>query len=188
MRPDIARRHVRVGVDPRPIGKSLALHGARPVHALAHCFARLSAVCAGQGAILHRGNFEMDIDPIEERPRDAREIALHVESSAGAGVMWVAKPAAGTGIHRRGEHEARRIRETHRRARDGHHAVFHRLAQHLEHVLAEFRQLVEKEHSAMRQAHLTGTRIGAATDQAGIRDRVMRRSKRAPRDERLAEG
>jgi len=48
-------------------------------------------------------------------------------------------------IHRRRQHEARRIAEAHRRARDGHHAVLHRLAQHLEHVLAKLGQLVEEQ-------------------------------------------
>ena len=150
MRTDVARRHVGVGVDPRPIGEPLALHHPRPVDPFPHRVTRLPTAFARQRLVFHGRDFEMDVNPIEQRPRNAREIALHHHRAARAGVVRIAEPAAGTGIHRRGEHEARRIRETHRRARDGHHAVFHRLAQHLEHVLAEFRQLVEKEHSAMR--------------------------------------
>ena len=40
------------------------------------------------------------------------------------------------------------------RARDAHRAVLERLAQHLEHVPAELRHLVEEEHAVVREADL----------------------------------
>src|SRR2546422_4549569 len=69
-------------------------------------------------------------------------------------MMRVPEIPAGTRIHRRGEHEAGGIAEAHRRTRDRDHPVFHRLAQHLEHVLTELGELVQEQHAAVRQAHL----------------------------------
>ena len=67
---------------------------------------------------------------------------------------------------------------------DGDLAVLERLAQHLEHVAAELGQLVEEEHAVVRQRHLAGPRDGAAADQAGVGDGVVRRAERPGRDER----
>ena len=53
-------------------------------------------------------------------------------------------------------------------------AVLQGLSQHLEHIAAEFGQLVEKEHAAVGQADLARTRDGAAPDEAGVADGVVR--------------
>src|SRR5207245_10982626 len=58
---------------------------------------------------------------------------------------------------------------------------------HLEHILAEFGELIEEQYAAVREAHLTRPGIRAAADQPRIRNRVMRRTKRAPSHERLTE-
>src|SRR2546426_9528911 len=54
-------------------------------------------------------HLEVDVDPVEQRTRDAGEIALDTERPADAIVLGIAEVAAGTGIHRRGEHEASEI-------------------------------------------------------------------------------
>jgi hypothetical protein len=64
------------------------------------------------------------------------------------------------------------------------HVVFHRLAQHLQRLLAELRQLIEEEHSPMRKADLAGARLSPATDEAGLRDGVMRRPEGTLRHQR----
>ncbi len=129
----------------------------------------------------------MNVDAIEQRARHAGEIPLHDDRTARARVVRIAEPAARTGIHRRCQHEARWIREAHCGARDRYDAVLHRLAQHLEHVLAELGQLVQKQHAAVREADFARPRIRPAPDQPGVGDRVMRRAERPPRHERLAE-
>ena len=55
---------------------------------------------------------------------------------------------------------------------------FERLPQTLEHAAAELRQLVEKQHAAVRQAQFAGPRIRAAADERDVRAGVMRRAKR----------
>src|SRR2546430_2350707 len=131
-RPDVACRHVRVRIDPGPAGESLPLHHTRAIHPLPHRRARLAPALIRERAVLHRRHLEVDVDPVEQRTRDAGEIALDAERPADAIVLGIAEVAAGTGIHGRGEHEASGVAEAHRRPRDRHDAVLHRLAQHLE--------------------------------------------------------
>ena len=65
-----------------------------------------------------------------------------------------------------------------RGARDPHAAFLERLAQHLEHVPAELRHLVEEEHAVMREADFPGPRMRSAADQRDVRYGVMRRAER----------
>jgi len=57
-------------------------------------------------------------------------------------------------------------------------ATFQRLAQHLEHVTAELRQLVEEENAVVRQRDFTRPRHRPAADQRLRRRRMMRRAHR----------
>src|SRR6185436_11852217 len=96
---------------------------------------------------------------------------------AGAGASGAARVAAGAAIHRGHERETRWIRDRGRRTRDRDPSVLERLAQRLQRVPRELEQLVEKEHSVMRETHLARSRNAAAADEAGGGDRMMRRPK-----------
>jgi hypothetical protein len=64
-------------------------------------------------------------------------------------------------------------------SRDYHFAVFHWLAQSVEHVSRKFQQLVEEEHTVMSEADFAGSRRGSTTNQSRVRDGVVRRSERS---------
>jgi hypothetical protein len=64
--------------------------------------------------------------------------------------------------------------------------LLERLAQHLEDVTAELRQLIQKEHAIMRQRYLPWHRHLAAADQPHIGDGVMGGPKGPDRDQRRA--
>src|SRR6266581_7492481 len=110
---DVARRHVGVGVDAYPAREPLPLRRPGPVNPLPHRLARLAAPLVRQRAIFYGGYLQMDVDAIEQWPRDAREVALDAEGPADAIVLRIAEVAAGARIHGRGEHEERRIGEAH---------------------------------------------------------------------------
>jgi hypothetical protein len=62
-------------------------------------------------------------------------------------------------------------------ARDGHGAVFDRLAQHLEYIARILGKLVEEQHSVVGQADFARPRhAGAAADQASVGDGVVGRA------------
>ena len=63
-------------------------------------------------------------------------------------------------------------RPAHPRDRDP--TVLHRLAERLEDITAEFRQLVEEEDALVRQGDFAGRQVRAAADHPGIRHGVVR--------------
>src|SRR5207253_10415082 len=66
---------------------------------------------------------------------------------------------------------------------DRHAPVLERLAERLEDMLLELRQLVEEEYAEVGERHLARMRRAAAADQARDRDRVVRGAARTPRHE-----
>ena len=80
-----------------------------------------------------------------------------------------------------GKDEARRIHRGLLAAHDDHPAILQRLAQRLERMAPELRELVEEQDALVRQARLARARDRAATDEPGRRDRVVRRPKGARR-------
>src|SRR5256885_2857386 len=62
---DVAWGHVRVGVDPGAAREAVALHGAGPIHPLAHRLTPLAPALIGEGAALHRRYLEVDVDAVE---------------------------------------------------------------------------------------------------------------------------
>ena len=84
-------------------------------------------------------------------------------------------------VRRGDEHEARRERHHLLAADDRHVAVLERLAQRLQARARELRQLVEEQDAVVRERRLARLRRVGAADQAGGRDRVVRRAERAAR-------
>src|SRR5207302_8414153 len=68
--------------------------------------------------------------------------------------------------------------------RDRDEAVLERLAQRLQRRALELGELVEEQHTAMRQARLAGPEVRAAADNGGGGGAVGRRATRRPRDGR----
>jgi hypothetical protein len=65
-------------------------------------------------------------------------------------------------------------------------ALLERLAQGLEDVAAELRQLIQEEHAVVRQRHFPRRLHLAAADQADIGDGLVRSATRAGGDQRRA--
>jgi hypothetical protein len=70
--------------------------------------------------------------------------------------------------------------------RDANAAVLERLAQRVEHVAIELRQLVEEEDPTMGEAHFAGREARAAADHGGVGKGVVRSAKRARPPQPLA--
>src|SRR5688500_11717053 len=105
------------------------------------------------------------IDAIQPRTRPTRVIAIASVRREGALLGWIARVPAGTGIHRRHEREARGIRGRRARARDRDRPFLERFAQRLEDRGRELRELVEEQRASVREAHLSGPRWRATTDE-----------------------
>ena len=94
-------------------------------------------------------HFDMNVDAIQQRPRNFRNVALDHWRRAVAFVAWIAKIPAGTWIRRRSQHEARWKSHRNRRARYSDRAIFQGLAHNLPHVALKFGQLVEKQYAVV---------------------------------------
>src|SRR5579862_2048630 len=77
----IARTHLRVAEKRHPL-EARELHLTRAVDALAYRERRLSRDAVRQVLVLHRRHFDMDVNSIEQRARDARAIALNRDRRA----------------------------------------------------------------------------------------------------------
>ena len=126
------------------------------------------------------------IDAVQQRPGDAGAVLLNLLGGAGAGLLGVAVIAAEAGIHRGHQHEAGREGDGGGGPGDGDHAVFQGLAQHLQGGALEFRQFVQEEDAVVGQAHLPRPGGGAAADEPGVGDGVVRGPKGPPAQEPLA--
>ena len=131
-----------------------------------------------QLGLARRGNFELDVDPVRERPRNAPAVARDALRRATAAAAGRAAVAARAGVHRRNQLEAGGKLRLARRAHDRYPTRLERLAQRLQHVAIELRQLVEEQHAVMSKRNFPRARHVAAADQRCARRAVVRRAER----------
>ena len=81
----------------------------------------------------------MQIDAIEQRPRDARLVVAGAARRPAAGEDRIVQIAAAARVHRRDQLEARGVGDMVVGARDGNAADLERLAQQFEHAAVELR-------------------------------------------------
>jgi hypothetical protein len=136
----------------------------------------------------HRRHLDMQVDAVDQRAGNACLIIGGTAriGPAPAGIADIVGVAAAARIHRRYQHEARRIGGAMIGAYDRHFAGFQRLAQRIEHLGLEFRQLVEEKHAVMGERNLARPRMQAATDQGRHAGGMMRRPERPPVGQRAA--
>ena len=159
-----------------------------------------------EGRRWHAVDDDPQVDAITQRAGHPAEVALRHARRAGARPIRRSELPAGARVHRRHEREPRRKRLGPPDAHDRHAPLLQRLAERLEHVAAELRQLVAEENALVRQRHLArghvadrrppsrrttscggepGTAAGGrARTRARARRPTRRRSPRAPRRRR----
>ena len=127
---------------------------------------------------LEARHFDLDVDSIEQRTRDAIAISKDSLRRAVTTSGRMTEVSARTGIHRRDELELRRKLHLSGGARDVNASRLERLTQHFEHATIELGQLVEKQHAVMRERDLARPRIAAATNECDSGCRVVGRTVR----------
>src|SRR3954471_20822275 len=94
-----------VGVEAGPVGEPVPLANAGQFYPLSPDWAGLLRVRADEVPVRDRGDLEVDVDPVEERARDPRPVALDIGLGAAADMHGVSEVAAGAGVHGCREHE-----------------------------------------------------------------------------------
>ena len=92
---------------------------------------------------------------LEKRPGEARSVVRGAarRRPSRAGEAGIERMAAATGVHRRDELYAGRVDDAVVGSRDRDRARLQRLAQAVEHLRLELRQLVKEEHAVMGERH-----------------------------------
>ncbi len=126
----------------------------------------------------HAPYIDLDVHAVQKRPGHLPLIFHDLVRGAGARALRVAVIAAWAWVHRRDKGKSRRECKGPLRARDADDARFHRFAERFERVRGKFRQFVEEEHAAVRQAHLARFRVGAASHERRRGRGLVRRAER----------
>src|ERR1700694_2237469 len=129
---DLAWAHPRVAVDFFVGTKTRLLPLARAANPIADRRRTFFRARAGNVAVFHRGNFDVQIDAIEQGSGNSLPITRDLERPASALALQVAEVSARARIHRRHEHELGRKSHAASRARDSDFAVFERLPHYFE--------------------------------------------------------
>ena len=136
--------------------------------------------------VLDARHMDMNVDAVEQRPRNLPRVAFDLVRRAVAALLLIAKIAARTRIHCHDQNDTRGKRQRRIDTCHSHSAILQRLAQDFQRRLTELRQLVEKQHAVMRERHLARTRDAAAADHRHRRRRMMRTAKGTRLDEAAA--
>ena len=132
---------------------------------------------------LDTAHLDAQIETIEERTADAPDVALGLPWRTGAASLWVAVEAAAAGVHGRDDLDPSRIAHVPACPDDGDFTLLERLAQGVEHVPVELRELVEEERAPVRERDLAGCQPRSATDERRVAGRVVRGTERGGADQ-----
>lgn len=145
-RADLPGRHLRV-IPGAAAGESLGLDGPGGDDEAPHvCTAGAPPVgrefLEGDG-----GDFDVDVDPVEERARNFAHVAFDLRRAAVAVPPRIVPIAAGARIEGGDEHEVGGERGAVEGAGNGHRGILERLAEDFQRAAVELGKLVEEEHA-----------------------------------------
>jgi len=140
--------------------------GVRATAAAGHSLARRDDATPHLGrALSRRGvaqllvrdprHVDTQVDAVQERSGDARVVAVDRVRQAGARSRRITELAARARVHRPDQREPGGIRRGRATARDRDAAFLHRLAQRVEDLRRELRQLVEEQRAGVRESILS---------------------------------
>src|SRR5512135_3387286 len=97
--------HTGVRVEPAMEPEAAILNCPRLLHALADVRRLLTRLAAGDVPIADGWDIDVEVDPVEQRARNLRKVALDGGGGTGTFLCRVGPVAAGTGIHGADQHE-----------------------------------------------------------------------------------
>src|SRR5205823_12397551 len=122
--------------------------------ARAHYRTRLGLRAVEEFVRRHRPQAHVQIETVNERARESRQVTLYLLRRAPAATVADAVISTRAGIERADDEHPRRQTARRAGARDVHHALFEWLAQDLERLALELGQFVEEKDAVMRQRDL----------------------------------
>ena len=179
----IAALRVRIRMYAGHVPVAFGLKRPRRQHTLADFCTRLARLHPRQFLHRHGRDLDLDVDSVEERPRNAALVLHDVPCRATARMLLAPVIPARAGVHRRDKHEPRRIVVGRRRARNADMPVLERLSQDLKRLPWKLGELVEEEDSPVRQRDLARLRMCSAAQKTDRAHRMVRGTKGTARHE-----
>src|SRR6266550_3585689 len=140
----LACSHAGVAIYFRLVAEPFMLASPSSQDALANGGGSFLSAFAGDIAIVDSRHFNVQIDAIKQRTRDALTVALYLNWAAAAFALEIAEVTARTGIHRRHQHEFAWKCDAACRARHSDFPILQRLAHHFQCGSFKLRQFIEK--------------------------------------------
>jgi hypothetical protein len=159
------------------------LNSPRRDNTLADSARSLSGCSVGNRRDRHSRHFDDQIDSVAKRPGDAAVIPCNIGRRAPANALFFPAKTTRARVHRGNEHETSGKDGSASGARNRHAAFFKRLSHHFEDAAVELGHLVEEENTVVRERDLAGPWSRTTTNERDIRDGVVRRPKRTPRQQ-----
>ena len=128
----------------------------------------------GELFVVNEGNFDVEINAIEERAGDFGAVVFDLTWATAALANGISEKPARTGIEDSNEKKTGLELQGSGRAGNGHLAIFERLTQHFESGTPIFREFIEKEDAIVSERDFARAWVGSATEEPDIRDGVMR--------------
>src|SRR5262245_3725434 len=153
--------------------------------AIANGSGRFFEAFTGDVAVFHGGDFNVQIDAIEQRAGDALTITLHLHGPAPAFALEIAEVTARTGIHCGHKHKLGGKRDTSRGARHSDLPVLERLTHHFQCRSLELRKFIQKKHTVVGDTYFARIWKRSAAKQTDVANGVMRRAERSRRHKGL---
>lgn len=100
-------RHLRIGVEFFFAAVALDLNSAGAQDAVTHACGAFDVSVAAQLFVFHGGDCDVDVNTVEQRAGNFRDVTLNLYRRAMTFAGAVSEKSAGTWIHRGREHEAR---------------------------------------------------------------------------------
>lgn len=170
--PQFSTAHVRVGQG-LGVGEALALKFSGGGDLLADLGAAGPWGPVGEFFERDGGDFDVDIDSIEQGAADTGHVAFDLRGRAIAAASWIGTVSAWAGIEGGDEHEGGGKGRAAHGARDGDYAIFERLSHDFERLAIELGEFVEEEDSVVGEGDFARSRRAAATDEACVADGVV---------------
>jgi hypothetical protein len=117
-------RHLRIGINVFVAVVAFELDFAGADNAAADADKAFDFRVAAQFFVIHEGNFDVNVNAVQQRAGIFRDVALDLDPGAVAFALGVSEKPARAGVHSGGQHEARRKIHGECSAGDGDVAVF----------------------------------------------------------------
>jgi hypothetical protein len=136
----------------------LILNIPRSLHTSTHALGRLPHPISTELFVIHARDFNMNVNPVQQRAGNSLLVFGNQCWRAGAGLLCITIKPTWAGVHRGDKLKIRGKCERAFCTADGDHLIFHGLTQHFKDARAELGELIQEQNASVRKRDFSGFR------------------------------